>query len=422
MMLPALADAAGAGSNFETMRCFRLPAMVLTLLAGCGPTGGKLPPPDGAGGAPSPPVIDFELPPTLSPPSGDNAPKPPDESNNCGVVKQAVARKASDVLVVLDRSHFMFSAKTDGESVDLRGDTDAPTFRPLWDEVISALQKTVVSQPVGLRWGALVYPVTSAEIPATLSGVLQSGCATESVASTPAIPLGSLDSVAFADALAKVERVKREDPVPNGGDFWRPVSLAVTRGTDVLLEAKGPQDQFMILVASQPPTCRNTQGNYESRAIVNQEAVDAVLAARMKGIQTFVIGVAAVLEGGGPDDTAVEFFNQMAEAGGRARPSGLKFYAPEKGLAVTESFGSIANMAMSCRFPLSSLPPDAGNVLVRFGGQDVTRDDKQANGWSFSPDGKTIELWGAACEAVRASTKDTLDVYFGCPGETIVVL
>jgi hypothetical protein len=68
----------------------------------------------------------------------------------------------------------------------------------------------------------------------------------------------------------------------------------------------------------------------------------------------------------------------------------------------------------SCTFPLEKDPPSPNDVAVNVDGMRIMRDTTQTNGWNYGP-GRTITLYGAACDRVKSGQAQDVDIIFGCP-------
>jgi hypothetical protein len=57
-------------------------------------------------------------------------------------------------------------------------------------------------------------------------------------------------------------------------------------------------------------------------------------------------------------------------------------------------------------------------VAVVVDGMRVQRDPTHMNGWDYVTD-RTVQLYGAACDAVKAKAMPNVQIIFGCPGVAI---
>jgi len=165
---------------------------------------------------------------------------------------------------------------------------------------------------------------------------------------------------------------------------------------------------FVLLLTDGLPTCPNGGGS-DPNPDDDQLAMDAVTSLYSHGIGTFVIGLGEDLNAANPD-----LLNQMAEAGGHARPGSDKYYAANSLEELQEVLGSIGEEVMSCKLKMDN-PPDIPEWLwVFFDGEPATRDKNHVNGWDFDPVGVQIVFYGAACDLLKSGSVEEVKVVAGC--------
>ena len=109
----------------------------------------------------------------------------------------------------------------------------------------------------------------------------------------------------------------------------------------------------------------------------------------------------------------------MALAGGEpascANPLDDCFYLGNDRAKLTADLLGIAQGISTCVFELTATPPDANNVRVLLDGDKVVRDPTRTNGWEYQDAGQTIiEVYGEACDAIKAADAADVDIRFGC--------
>jgi hypothetical protein len=142
--------------------------------------------------------------------------------------------------------------------------------------------------------------------------------------------------------------------------------------------------------------------------------VDATVAAisdirSALGIDTFVIGIV------GPDNTGdtsgIPAFqaalNRFADAGGRPRAGGTRYYEATDGAALTTAFRAILAAATDCGFELASAPPDPTSIEVRLNGTLIPSS-------SYDVIGTRLELYGTACAQVQSGLVMTITAEDAC--------
>ncbi|MBX3274072.1 MAG: VWA domain-containing protein [Sandaracinaceae bacterium] len=158
---------------------------------------------------------------------------------------------------------------------------------------------------------------------------------------------------------------------------------------------------------------------------------DVERAATADDIRTFVIGV--------PGSASYRpILSRMASVAGTARAGcavggpafchyDLTDPALDFGGALRAALGAIGEAVLSCEYAIPPNPDgafDPTKVNVRHTNDEgeverIGRDPSRRDGWDYSDDLSRIELHGAACERVRATTRGQLEVLFGCPTELI---
>ena len=115
--------------------------------------------------------------------------------------------------------------------------------------------------------------------------------------------------------------------------------------------------------------------------------------------------------------------NAMAEAGGTSRtdnPIGDKYYGAYSQDELTNALAAVTGQVVSCIFDFDKKPPDATNIAVKVNGTLVGQDPTKAEGWEYTSDQYMgLELHGDACQQVKDSTENKVDIIFGCKGVPI---
>jgi hypothetical protein len=220
-------------------------------------------------------------------------------------------------------------------------------------------------------------------------------------------------------------------------DGGTPVAPTLTKALGSLSQLSGPT--YVVLITDGAPNCNDELICMRSACIPNIEgltaagrdcstsvnccqpsaqdpqanlgcvdadaAVSAVRALSDAGIATFVVG----MPGSEPYE---QLLNQMAEAGGTARPGVTEYYPVNDTAALEQSLiGIAASVAISCELPLDYDPPDPDFVNVYFDGVLVEYDPEA--GWEWTADG-LVAIRGAACDQLMAGDVLEVQVLAGC--------
>jgi len=139
----------------------------------------------------------------------------------------------------------------------------------------------------------------------------------------------------------------------------------------------------------------------------SEATVAAIASLATAGVPTYVVGV----PGSGP---YVGLLNQMALAGGTARPTS-PYYFPVDTTDTADFTATLravaAKITASCVFTLAAPPADPALVNVYLDGVVVPQDP--TNGWTLA--GATVTLEGTTCADVLAGTSLDLRIVAGCP-------
>lgn len=144
-----------------------------------------------------------------------------------------------------------------------------------------------------------------------------------------------------------------------------------------------------------PGNCLDTGGS-----------VGAVRSLAAVGVSTFVIGIPG-------SEAYASLLDQLAVAGGTARPDSPRYYRVADAEALLQTVSALgATVALACSIQLREPPPDPALVNLFFDGELIPSDP--ADGWTFS-DETTVEVHGAACTLLENGDVLQADVIAGCP-------
>jgi hypothetical protein len=296
----------------------------------------------------------------------------------CGSVTVSVARRPTDVLIVLDRSGSMrrsltadclCTAGAGDDAASLCSNTADCTDR--WTTVKSALRRVVGDAP-DVQWGIEVFPPP--------------GDSTCSVSPTPLLPIG-------ADSGATVQA--ELDAITPGGNT--PMAAAIRAATPYLSALADGNSKAILLATDGVPECAEGQPGPIPGDL--EDAIAASAAAWSAGFPVYVIGA-------GPGASALD---DLARAGG----TGTHYPGTAPDLT-SEALAPISRTVMTCTIALPSAPPDVNNVAVYVDKHLVPNDP--ANGWQYGTTTSVIDLTGSYCEELLNAQDANIQVLLGCPG------
>jgi hypothetical protein len=219
------------------------------------------------------------------------------------------------------------------------------------------------------------------------------------------------------------------DVFPNGGtptaatlQALRPRMLAEASPKVVLLATDGGPNcnaqascsaaECILNLEGECPTsvgncCAPPDGLVEN-CLDRAATLAAITALKDEGSNVYVIGIPG-------SEIFGTVLNQMALAGGVAQDGATYYYRVDDLSLLSEVFKDIARDLISCTFDLTDPPEEMGLTNVYLNGQVVPLDPE--NGWIWV-DGDTVELVGAACDALKSGSVQEVQIVSGCPTET----
>jgi hypothetical protein len=300
----------------------------------------------------------------------------PSTMSNCGLKRIDLERHPADLLLVLDRSGSM------AQSITPPGAT-APVKK--WDQVVSAVDTTVMKTQGVVNWGLQLFPV----------GAICN------------VPDKVTVALAPSNYTAVMAGIHMNQPYLDGGAT--PTQAAIRKATAVLRQSTSQNQKYLVLATDGLPNCANGMSGSDAptdRAGSTMAIADALIA----GFPTFVIGIST---GADAEDT----LNDMATAGGRPRMDVSKYYPVASRDQLVAALAAITGQIASCNFPLEMPPPVPDNVAVEVDGARLTRDTP--DGWSYTPDGKAVVLGGQTCQHLMDGTAKNVQILYGCPNVVI---
>jgi hypothetical protein len=353
-------------------------AIGLALIAGCGAKTGLLVPDVGTDAGPD----------AFAPP---DAFVPPDAPLTCVPGHYTLVRGSAEVMFVIDRSGSM-AFNLDGSMVPPRR----------WDVLRDALTTTLPPFESTLAMGAYAFPrrfdgsiARSCDITRTIdveSALFNAGGVLTI--------LNETDPWGATPTAASIELV---------GATLAPRQTLDHSATIVLSTDGGPNCNSMLDVRTCQCTALDPMGEpscfgMPTNCLDDARARDTIAALAAQGIPTFVIGLDADAEA--PERMALQ---DMALAGGRPNttPGQPAYYSARRPEQVATAFDTIERSIVRCTLRSPSRPDDPDAIAITLDGAPIDRDRAHMNGWDWSDmDFARITFFGAACDAVAASTAD----------------
>jgi hypothetical protein len=300
------------------------------------------------------------------------------ETENCGFQNFNLVRKPAEILLVLDRSASMLD-EPDGSSGSVSK----------WNLVVPALTEVIAATDTSVAWGMKTFP----------EGDRAGECTATSVTSKIDVPVAPMNA---AVVNAQIQNTSAEgDGTPTGDAMKQAVTYMQS------LTSTNPK-YFLLATDGEPSCAGTTKGGSAARPY----AVSAVSAALAAGFHTFVVGVATT------KDSASQALNDMAVAGGEARPDpnplATKYYlANTKDELVTSLRTITGEVAKSCIFTLDPPPPAPNFIAVKVSSENAPR--SSTDGWEYTgTDYKSLEVFGSWCDRIKNQAADKVEIIYGC--------
>lgn len=293
---------------------------------------------------------------------------------------------------------------------DVTSVTCSPSASSRWNIFHDAIGKALSGLPTTNAASLRHYPTGKG---------LFTGDPTGCVPAAADVAMASLATTASSIPAALAGRT------PAGGT---PTHDAVTVALSELSSMSGGDSRFLVLVTDGDANfCTGCDISCDSaaQATDNDAMVSAIAAAASSGVRTFVIGVPG-------SENFRTVLSRMAQAGGTRASASCSDSGPvychydmttaaDLGAALKTALSTIGTAALSCSYPLppadGSFDPKKVNVELTSGGgtKELARDTSHADGWDYSADGKSIVLYGGACDAAKSTTDGSISLLFGCP-------
>jgi hypothetical protein len=315
----------------------------------------------------------------------------PTEDANCGLQNFALDRRPAIVVLLQDRS------------TSMRNEIDDV---PRWTMTVNAVKPVLQQTQAGISWGLKFFPDGGRCL----------------------VPAGVNIEPAVSNAgaiNARLDAIRIEQNASDNNGLWdgTPVAPALRQTAAYLSSLPSDKQKYIVLATDGQPTCAGgdrltgTGGNPDSDDHPSGPAAVAEVVAQ--GIKVPVIGI-AFSETWDPtdlDDNEVTL-NNMAKAGGMARPTDPAYYAANSSAELTAAFGQITGILISCTFDLKGMkPPSPNDVAVKIDGVKVPRDTTHTEGWDYDAAMANVVVYGQACEGLKGiGATNNVQIIFGCPG------
>ncbi|HEY8375087.1 MAG TPA: vWA domain-containing protein, partial [Nannocystis sp.] len=231
------------------------------------------------------------------------------------------------------------------------------------------------------------------------------------------VPVAPMNKAAIIAAMPA-----QNDVSFNGGT---PTSKGMTAALNHLKTFNPTDPRVVILVTDGAANCDvDAMTNTQLFEVYDDDLLGIVSDAyAVDGIRTYVIGIAIenkttpAMGDGNPDNiNPYEKLNELAMAGGTAKPGPEAFYSADNQNELAAALDAIVNDAFSCVIALESEPFYPNATKVKVGNMEIDRitDCATENGWKYvdpAPPYTAIELCGTACDQLKISGDADIEYY-----------
>ncbi|MBI5493481.1 MAG: carboxypeptidase regulatory-like domain-containing protein [Deltaproteobacteria bacterium] len=297
------------------------------------------------------------------------------------------------IMLVVDKSGSMEEDGLDGQK---------------WGSAVSALEQVTAQLTSTAAFGLMLFPAGDA---------FTASCDSGTVEVAPAV--GNASDIAFT-----LESTGPGGGTPTGQSIqvvhqWlvshpadsRTIAILATDGVpncNSFLDGSSCSCPVPLCPGSPVACCQSDPREccLESSAqcLDDQATITAIRAMAQSDIPTYVIGLP-----GSQDPTDV--LTRMAQAGGTTAGAGSAYYFPTSAAQLADDVANIVTTNRSCRFELDAAPNDPQLMDVQVNGATVARDPGRRQGWDLVG-AKGVELFGAACDTLRATSSSTVDIHY----------
>lgn len=325
-----------------------------------------------------------------APPADARVDAPVDGAVPCTPGKFAFELATAQLMFVVDRSGSM-AYSLDGQQPDENG--RLPLGVPSrWNVLRDSLVETLTPFDTALALGAKFYPEEHTLGPAPPD----EACATA-------------DGVGIAPGRGKAQEILRvfDRTPPNGGTptaeavrlaakylaGTRSVARTLVVATDGAPNCNEDLDKTRCVCTSSVTSCASSRtGEYNCLDDVRAVRVITDIFQNQK-IPVYVVGI-----GGEERPELAKALEDMAVAGGRAKPTSPRHYRVQTPEEMRDAFTTIRDSVARCTYLTPSAPTDPSAITVEIDGRPIPRDPTRTFGWDWvDREFGTLAFFGEAC-------------------------
>jgi len=300
---------------------------------------------------------------------------------------------SAQLMFVIDRSGSMAFSLDGQRPVN---DQLPPGVLSRWDTLRDALFQTILPFDATLAMGAKFFPEEVGE-----NADVAEACRTATGVAIPPLRGNSQEILDVFDTTSPRGGTPTAEAVRLAAQFiteTRGVSRVMVIATDGAPNCNGGLNENTCICTSvrangQQACAGTVEGEYN--CLDDRRAVDVVRAIfEVQKIPVYVIGIGSTER---PEFLGV--LDEMAVAGGRARPTAPRHYNVQTATEMRAALTTIQDSVAKCTYLTPSAPNDPNAISVEIGGRAIPRDRNHLNGWDWLDQAYgTMTFFGAACE------------------------
>ncbi len=324
---------------------------------------------------------------------------PPDGPVKCTPGTFAFELATAQLMFVIDRSGSMAFA-LDGRQPDANGNLP-PGVMSRWDTLRDALFQTVTPFDGQLAMGAKFYPEESGPGPLPP----EEACRTD--VGVPIAPArgNARNIIDVFDTTDPHGGTPTSEAIRLAAQYFagtRTVARTIIVATDGAPNCNGALDNSAPnrCICTSVASCIDRPGG-EYNCLDDTRTVGVVKDVfDNQKIPVYVIGI-----GSTERPAFLKVLDDMAVAGGRARPTTPRHYNVQTSAELKLALQSIGDSVAKCTYLTPSAPVDPNAISVVIDGKTILRDETHMNGWDWVDKAfGTLAFFGDACVAASAGT------------------
>lgn len=289
----------------------------------------------------------------------------------------------AQLMFVVDRSGSM--------DYTLDGQKDPAPGQSRWDLLRSGLAQTITGYDQQIAMGAKFFP--SARVFPEFACVVETEVDMEPNLGNASKIIGVFDRSAPHGGTPTADALRvAADHVSKIRGVARTLVLATDGAPNCNENVLGP----CTCTANDPDVCQFDR----SQCLDDARTIETVRGiAEDEKVPVYVLGIGSL------ESAAFrKVLDDMAVAGGRAKPVTPRYYSAQTPAELNAALSSIRDSVGSCTFLTPSAPTDPDAIVVELDGQPIPRDTTRTEGWDWVDQAYgTLALFGDACAKAQAA-------------------